>query len=165
MHVLVTAASKHGATREIAEVMATTLSDAGLQADVMEPQDVVDCRPYDAVILGSAIYAGRWMLSARRFSERHRTALLGRRVWLFSSGPVGTPLTPTEPPSDGVRLSSELRARDHLVFSGRIDEGGLDFAERVITRMARSADGDFRDWKAIRGWVRSIAAELDAVRA
>ncbi len=165
MHILVTAASKHGATREIAEVMATSLRDAGVAADAIPPDEVADPRPYDAVILGSAIYAGRWMPAARRFSQRHRTALMDRPVWLFSSGPIGTPLTPTEPPPDGVRLARELDARDHRVFGGRIDEAALDLAERVIARMARSPDGDFRDWEAIRAWARSIATELEAVRA
>ncbi|MCV0403284.1 MAG: flavodoxin domain-containing protein [Chloroflexi bacterium] len=159
MHILVSTASKHGATREIAEAIADELRRAGNDVDIAEPDLVRDCSAYDAVVLGSAVYGGRWMPSARRFGERHRTALRQRPVWLFSSGPIGTPLTPDEPPSDAVRWARELGARDHRVFAGRVDGENLDFAERIITRMVRSPDGDFRDWELIREWARTIAPD------
>jgi menaquinone-dependent protoporphyrinogen oxidase len=44
---------------------------------------------YDAVIVGGALYHGRWHRAARRFVRRHRTALRSMPVWFFSSRPLG----------------------------------------------------------------------------
>ena len=160
MRILVSAASKHGATAEIAGAIAGTLRDAGLEADVRPPAQVESLDAYDAVILGSGVYAGRWIDDARHFADRHRPALLERPTWLFSSGPIGEPLAPTEEPVDGVKLRTALGARDHRVFPGRINSSDLSWVERTITRMVKAPDGDFRDFDVVRDWVTTIASEL-----
>jgi menaquinone-dependent protoporphyrinogen oxidase len=63
--VLVTAASKHGATAEIAEAIAEVLAGNGLDPAVVPPDEVDDVAAYDAVVLGSAVYAGHWLKPAR----------------------------------------------------------------------------------------------------
>jgi menaquinone-dependent protoporphyrinogen oxidase len=55
-NILVTYASKNGATAEIAEKIGEALRHAGLQADVLPVSGVRDLNPYQAVILGSAVY-------------------------------------------------------------------------------------------------------------
>jgi Flavodoxin domain len=96
MRVLVTAASKYGATAEIAAV----LDKHGLEATVLPPEQVKGVDGYDAVVAGSAVYAGHWLKPTRELVERHAGALAGRPVWLFSSGPVGDPPKPEEDPVD-----------------------------------------------------------------
>jgi len=160
MHILVTAASKHGATAEIAEAIAASLRGARLTVDLREPNEVASLDGYDAVVLGSAVYTGRWLEASRHFTERHHAALLARPTWLFSSGPIGQPLAPTEEPVDGLRLLAELGAREHRSFPGRVNTPDLSWVERTITRMVKAPDGDFRDWDAIRDWGASIAREL-----
>ena len=160
MRILVSAASKHGATAEIADAIAGTLRDAGHEADLRPPAEVESVDGYDAVILGSAVYAGRWMDDARHFADRHRPGLLERPTWLFSSGPIGEPLAPTEEPVDGAKLGAARAARDHRVFPGRINPSDLSWVERTITRMVKAPDGDFRDWDAVREWATTIAGEL-----
>ena len=56
--ILVTAASAHGATQEIAEAIAAALRRRGLDVALLTPDDVHDVEMYDAVVLGSAVYAG-----------------------------------------------------------------------------------------------------------
>lgn len=160
MNILVTAASKHGATAEIAAAIADTLRESGLEVSIQEPGDVASLEDHDAVVLGSGVYAGRWLEPARRFSERHHAALRARPVWLFSSGPIGEPLAPAEEPADGLRLLTELHARQHRTFPGRVNTDDLGWVERTITRMVKAPDGDFRDWDAIRTWAGAIANEL-----
>lgn len=160
MHVLVSAASKHGATREIAETIAEALREAGLTVDRLDPEHVESVEPYDAVILGSGIYAGRWLEPARDVTDRCYAQLKTRPVWLFSSGPIGEPLAPTEEPPDGARLLRELDAREHRVFAGRLNSSDLGWVERTITGMLKAPNGDFRDWPAIRAWASEIAAAL-----
>jgi menaquinone-dependent protoporphyrinogen oxidase len=162
MHILVTVASRHGATTEIGMAIADELRRASHEVDVRDPADVASLDGYDAVVLGSAVYAGRWLESARRFSERHQPALRARPVWIFSSGPIGEPLAPTEEAADGLRLVTELAAHEHRTFAGRVNASDLGWVERTITRMVKAPDGDFRDWAAIRAWSSEIAASLIA---
>ena len=52
MKVLVTAASRHGATAEIAAAIGEALTARGLQASVVDPGAVTNLEGYDAVVLG-----------------------------------------------------------------------------------------------------------------
>jgi len=166
MKVLVSAASKHGATSEIAEEIGEALREAlhkrggdDVVVDVRPAEQVSSVEDYDAVVLGSAVYAGHWLQPAREVAERHVGSLAARPVWLFSSGPVGEPPKPAE--EESVDVSGILEAtgaRDHRVFPGRLDKGALGFAEKAIVLALRVAEGDFRDWDAIRDWAREIAA-------
>jgi menaquinone-dependent protoporphyrinogen oxidase len=60
-------------------------------------QDVGAIDGYDAVVLGSAVYLGNWMKPAKEFAVREAAALAAVPVWLFSSGPIGSP---PEDPAD-----------------------------------------------------------------
>ena len=91
MKILVTAGSKKGSTLEIGQAIADQLSERGFDVTTIQPQDVDGVQGYDAVILGSAVYMGKWTESVMRFADRFRDELATRRVWLFSSGPVGAP--------------------------------------------------------------------------
>jgi menaquinone-dependent protoporphyrinogen oxidase len=53
-------------------------------------------------------------------------------------------------------------ARDHRVFPGRLDKSTLGFAEKAIVLALWVAEGDFRDWDAIRVWAQEVATELHA---
>ena len=56
MKILLTASSRHGATDEVAAVIAEQLRAAGLEVDHTRPEDVADVEGYDAFVLGSAVY-------------------------------------------------------------------------------------------------------------
>ena len=161
MRVLVAASSKHGATREIAAEIGSVLEDRGLDVLVMRLEDVFDVAGFDAYVLGSAVYAGRWMGEARRFVDQHAAELAERPTWLFSSGPVGDPPKPDE--GSAVTLADALAktgAREHHLFSGRLDRRSLGLGERTVVRMVGAEDGDYRDWDDVRGWGASIADAL-----
>jgi menaquinone-dependent protoporphyrinogen IX oxidase len=78
MKVLVTAASKHGATGEIAQAIGDALRDQGLDATVLESEHVDAVDAYDAVVLGSAVYAGHWLKPARKLVARCGSGLAVR---------------------------------------------------------------------------------------
>jgi menaquinone-dependent protoporphyrinogen oxidase len=160
VNVLVSAASKHGSTAEIARVIADTLLDAGLQAVVLQPDDVEVLGGYDAVVLGSAIYAGRWLGPMKRLVERHEAALQARPVWLFSSGPAGDPLKPQGEPADVAQIRAKTGARDHQVFPGQIDRRRLGLVERAMVAAVNAPDGDFRSWESVRAWAVGIGVTL-----
>jgi len=58
IQVLVTYATKYGATAEMAEKIGQVLRQAGLHADVFPANRVSDLSPYQAVVLGSAVRNG-----------------------------------------------------------------------------------------------------------
>ena len=58
--VLVAYASKRGSTAEIAEAIAEALRQSGVSVDCIEAGKVGSVEPYDAVVLGSAVYIKRW---------------------------------------------------------------------------------------------------------
>jgi menaquinone-dependent protoporphyrinogen oxidase len=162
MKVLVSAASRHGATAEIASAIGETLTEAGLEAVVLTPDAVTTLDGYDAVILGSGIYVGHWMDTAKNLVERHSAALASRPVWLFSSGPIGEPPKPEEDPADIAEIIEATHARDHRLFAGKVDKAVLGLGEKVILKAVRAQDGDFRPWADVREWAGGIAAILKA---
>ena len=162
MKVLVTVASRQGATKEIAERIGEVLSAAGLGATVEPVEAVGDVDRYDAVVLGSVVRIGHWIEPARRFVRDHGAALATRPVWLFSSGPIGNPPRPAGDPLEIGELMATLHARDHRVFAGKLEKEGLGLAERAIVAAVRAEEGDFRPWAEIDAWAAGIAAELRA---
>lgn len=161
MRVLVAVASKHGATAEIGRVIGDTL-DAGHDVDVRRAEDVEGVDGFDAVVVGSAVYAGHWLDPAKRFITAHAEALRPLPVWLFSSGPIGSPLKPEEDPVDVSDLMEATAAVEHRIFSGKLNRSQLGFDERAIVRALGAPEGDFRDWDDIRAWASSVVAALEA---
>lgn len=162
MRVLVAVGSKHGATVEIAAAIAAELAERGLHPSVAATDDSERPSDYDAVVIGSAVYAGRWVTSAKDFVTKYQTTLLDMPVWLFSSGPIGDPPKPEELPIDVDDVMAATGAIDHRVFAGKIDKQDLGLGEKAVVMALRAPEGDFRDWGAIRSWAIEIAQTLTA---
>ncbi|MGW4060789.1 flavodoxin domain-containing protein [Amycolatopsis sp. NPDC004747] len=166
MKILVAVATRHGATREIAESVATALgvalTDAGVwsQVEVRDAGQVHSVEGFDAVVIGSAVYMGHWLEQARNLVESFSDELGKVPVWLFSSGPVGEQKRPTEEPVAVDDLVHRLNARGHRLFGGKIDRRTLKFPERAVVAALRVADADNRDWPMIRAWGREIGNSL-----
>lgn len=161
MNILIAVASKHGSTREIAEVIAEDLRAQGLAVDLQEAGEVTSIAGYAAVILGSGIYAGSWLPEAKRFAQQQHAELARVPVWVFSSGPLGA--HDPQPHDDPQKLAAPLgdvMVRDHRIFVGKLDKQNLGFGEQLIAKIVGAPDGDFRDWPAIHEWASTIAAAV-----
>lgn len=168
VRVLVAAASRHGATAELAAAMADGVRRGlGGAAEVVvhRPRDVEDVTEYDAVVLGSAVYFGHWLPEAHDLLLRCAITLWERPVWLFSSGPVGVPERPSEALLDVDEELRLARAREHRIFPGRLERSRLDLAERAMVTALRAPEGDFRDWTGVADWGAAIGNALAADRA
>ena len=121
--VLVAYATKLGSNGEIAEVIAETLREAGHHVTACSVREVKDIDGWDAVVLGSAIYAAHWQRDARRFTTRFREGLVARPLWLFSSGPLDPWLARADLPitAHGAEVTAGLGAIAHHTFGGRLD--------------------------------------------
>jgi menaquinone-dependent protoporphyrinogen oxidase len=174
MQVLVAYATRHGATRGIAERIAERLRADGLDAEARPAAQVRDADRYGAFVVGGAAYMFHWLDNATKFVERNRDLLASRPTWLFSSGPLGTDLVDkdgrdvfeTTIPKEFPRLGAMIRPRGEKVFFGALDLSAkpIGMAERFMRIMPAGRDalptGDFRDWPAIDAWADSIAAAL-----
>jgi len=163
MRVLVVTASKHGATSDIGIAIAEGLVAAGMETTAASPDAVGSLEGYDGVVLGSGIYAGHWLGSVKDFVDRNETALRSLPVWLFSSGPLGDPLKPDADPVDAASILTQVRARSHRVFGGRLDRAELGPRERAMVALVRAPYGDYRPWDEIRTWTAGIAMDVSAM--
>ncbi len=163
MRVLVTAASRHGGTAEMAGWISDGLRVEGHDAVVLDPDAVLSLDGFDAVILGSGVYAGHWLRAARSFVDRFGRELVARPVWIYSSGPVGDPRRPSGGPADGETMRLASGAREHRVFAGRIDRDTMGIGERAVIMAMRVTDRDDRPRDEVAAWASEIAAALGVI--
>jgi len=167
MRVLVTAASRHGGTDEIARRIGDELERAldfqAVEVHVRPADAVDDVLTYDAAVIGSAVYMGRWQEPARRLVEAVAASRRELPVWLFSSGPIGNPPQPEGDSEDAIALAALPFVREHATFAGKLDKHDLRLTERAVVKAVRAPEGDFRDWTAIRQWARHVASEINTI--
>ena len=169
MKAIVVYASKYGSTRGIAEFIAEKLRQHGAQADVRPVDAVHNPGDYDVLVVGSAVYMGRWLKEAAEFVRRNRAVLTNRPVWLFSSGPLGSDVSANDPklePKEIAEFREAINPKDHRIFSGALDPSKLGFAHQMMRKLpaarALFPEGDFRNWKDIEVWASSITRALKA---
>ena len=160
MHILVTAASKHGATDEVADAIAKRIEASGITVDRLAPADVTSVADYDAVIVGSATYILQWMPEAHAFMERFKDQLPVGQVWAFSVGMNGVPKHSKQDGSRVGPLLTHVKCRELRTFPGRYKPSLLSLRERSVARLAGVVEGDFRDWEAIERWADEIVDAL-----
>jgi menaquinone-dependent protoporphyrinogen oxidase len=168
MTILVTYASKHGATQGIAERIGEQLRELGRDAVVLPVEAVgdVDASTYDAFVIGGAAYFFHWMKEASEFVRRNCDVLAQGPVWLFSSGPLGSDATDptgrdpreTVVPKEFAELEEAIHPQAVRVFFGALDYQQFGFPERIFAK--RMPQGDFRDWSDIDAWAEEIVRVL-----
>ncbi|WP_052436923.1 flavodoxin domain-containing protein [Georgenia sp. SUBG003] len=161
MRILVTAASRHGATAGIAAALADRLAAIGHDVDVRPPEQVQHLVEVEAVVLGSAVYAGMWLKAAREAVDRLAPELRQRPTWLFSSGPLGDPPVVTEE-ADVSGYVAATGAVEHRTFPGALDLCRLMYSERLMVRSLHAPEGDFRDLRAVEAWADHIHSQLES---
>jgi len=160
--VLVAYATRHDSTAQIASVIAGELDAAGCVATLVEARSVDGLAQYDAAVIGSALYLGRWDEAALGLARRERTRLAAIPTWLFSSGPVGAGPATARPerlpqPADVGALAEEVGAHA-TTFGGRVDPADDGLEAQIMA--SAGLTGDWRDFARIRAWARAIAADL-----
>jgi menaquinone-dependent protoporphyrinogen oxidase len=158
--ILVAYATKKGSTKEVAEVIAEHLDDRGLATTLAPAGEITDLTAFDGIILGGALYMGRWHPEARSFVKRHRKALAAVPLAVFAMGP----LTMEESDVAGSRKQLDhalAKTRDVqpisiAIFGGVVDPAKLRFP---FSHMPAS---DARDWEAIRAWADELLETLHA---
>lgn len=160
LKILVAYGSKHGATAGIAQEIGRTLGRDGFDVTVAPAAGVHDVSGYDAVVLGSSLYAGHWHHDALRCAHDHAEALARRPVWLFSSGPLDSSaeqhgIPPVHAAATEMR---HLHARGHVTFGGSVTAETPGWIARGLVKHGKG--GDFRSPEHIQRWAHEIGDEL-----
>ena len=161
--ILVVYATKRESTHEVADALASRMRRLGHEVDVRPAAEVGTLRPYGGVVVGGALYMGRWHRDARHFLRRHRDELAELPVAVFAMGPLK--LEPDDVDGSRAQLDRALAKEPELhpvavtIFGGVVDPAKLRFP---FNRMQAS---DARDWDAIRSWADEIAARFELLVA
>ena len=163
--ILVTYATRYGATAEIAQRLGETLQLEGLAVEVLPVKEAGVPEQYAAVVLGSAVYIGGWRKEAAQYLQENEAALAKLPVWIFSSGPTGEGdpvelLKGWRIPEALKPAAERIQPRDIAVFGGALDEEKMNVLEKFVIKRVIAPTGDFRDWGAVEAWGKSIAAAL-----
>ncbi len=163
--VLVAFASRHGATRGVAERIATRLHEGGFGVGLRQVEDVGEIPPGCAVVLGSPVYDQSWPPEFDDFVGRHMQDLAGRRTWLFSVGTFGDrrrvigPLMRREP-RNIAQVRETMCPDEYRVFAGVIRRAQWPLPSRMLFHVFGGRLGDNRDWAAIDEWAETILGAL-----
>lgn len=158
--VLVAYGSKMGGTAGIAEAVAEALRAGGHDVTLLPAGRVPRRARFDAAVVGSALYAGRWRGEAVRLLKRLGRAAPKPRVWLFHSGPLGEEhAADAMPLPKKVRAAAEqLEAPEAVTFGGRLDPERAGAIGRAMAR--NGMGGDWRQLDRAEAWGRALADEL-----
>jgi menaquinone-dependent protoporphyrinogen oxidase len=162
--ILVTYASRTGSTAGVAEAIGKTLVESGAQVDVLPMQAVKDTAPYRAVVAGSAIQAGQWLPEAVQFVQAHRAVLACKPFAAFlvcmtlalKKGDYRQQVAAWLDP-----VCTLVRPVSKGLFAGTLDirkvpSLGDRLKFSLSVKMGVWAEGDHRDWNAIRAWAESL---------
>ena len=167
IRVLVAYATRFGSTREVVSAIVHELNSAdGMDAQAVEASRALDPDQYDAFVIGSPLYGGKWISSAGMFAAMMSERMNGKAVALFSIGTTGV----SKPEAgeaehkafiEGLcEVAPLLNVVGDAVFNGYFERANLPWYLRIIDRFAPTPQGDHRDWQAINEWAKSLVPKL-----
>ncbi|MBI5931323.1 MAG: flavodoxin domain-containing protein [Chloroflexi bacterium] len=164
--ILVVYATRGGTTRDLAEQVAESLRANGSGVEILAAKKVRDITPYDAVVLGSAIYFRQLMPQAVRFLEQNASYLTTHPIAIFS---VGAQMRKNVTKNHAVVdrwVRGSLKGVPQLQpvaiehFAGAIQFKRLNLLWRLLVLITFSELGDWRNLKAVQDWANRIYPQL-----
>lgn len=167
--ILVTYASQGGSTEEVSEAIGKTISENGGIVDVRPIKAVTNLSLYRAVVIGSAVYSGKWMPEAVTFVKLNQsvlrkipTAIFQVCMMLATNNEQYKRMVPD--------WLAPYRAQIHPVaedsFAGalwpnRYPKLSEKIGLHIFLATVKLKPGDYRDWDAIRLWAERTAPLLN----
>jgi menaquinone-dependent protoporphyrinogen oxidase len=165
-----------GATHQVADAVAEVLRADGASVDVRRASEVKDASPYDAIVLGTSVHAGRVPRAVPAFAKRCRKALSAKPVACFVVCLTMCEDTPENRATataylDKVReVAPGMQPVDIGLFGGALITEGEDFRrlnpllKGMVGKMAENQPEyrELQSWDAIRAWAEALPAKLAA---
>ncbi|GAA1727115.1 flavodoxin domain-containing protein [Brachybacterium phenoliresistens] len=162
MSVLIAYATHSGATRTLAEQIAETLTDLGLDPQVVHVLEDPEPSAHEAAVIGSAVRVESYEKPFVQWTRRHAEALGQRPVALFScSGSASDPAKQgKQKATDAFLAEAPFEPVAVRNLAGWVLMDRIPLHERLLLRSMRTPEGDFRDLPAVAAWAREIAPLL-----
>jgi len=162
--ILVAYASRYGSTAEVAGVIGGILREEGRDVEVKSVKDVKDVGEYQAVIIGSALRIFHLLPEAIGFARKYRSTLAGKLTAYFATGLMITNPTPENLRKAEAMLDPLKKIKEPVataLFPGRLKISRLEYPWRFyFRRLSPIAEGDYRDWDAVKKWAVELAGKL-----
>jgi len=161
--VLILFASRGGSTADTATIIAheMKLKQKEITVDVLPVKKAKDVTSYDLIILGSAIWMGRPLPEMRSFIKSYLPILKTKKVVCFAlCMNLHTETDKTIAESAAFLTPFSVCAPiETKIFAGSSDVSKLSFFPRLITKMVKTPQGDFRKIDVIKAWGAEIASK------
>ena len=139
------------------------LAGRGAEVDVLSAKEAtaagVDVSSYGMIVIGSPVYAGKWLGDALAFVKKHAEGLQVVPVAIFS---VGITIL-EDTPENRKTMAEAAKGITGLVspvatgmFAGKLDYKVLNLPMRLMVKAIKAPEGDFRKWDAIREWANGL---------
>jgi menaquinone-dependent protoporphyrinogen oxidase len=170
MRILVTYATSHGSTAEVAEFIGEKLRAKGYEVSVEDAALVMSIDIFDAFVIGSAIHSGEWLPEGVAFLEEFGDEISEKPAFCFvtcirvlEDKGYDWVLNNYMPPW----LLEKLNLLDVTAFAGKLEFEEVSWEEEWTLALkydgsypAIEYDGDFREWNEIEAWANLIARIL-----
>ncbi len=166
--ILVAYGTVHGSTAEIAARIGARLSDAGFDTDVLHANLGIDVAKYDAIVVGSPMYAGTWVSDPAIMLVGNRDRVEHLPIALFSVGMIDVKHAgQLQQEHDAWIEKAFVGEGMHLnvvssgVFNGAFWRSNLPWWMRFIDAVMRvTPQGDHRQWDVIESWADETSNAL-----
>lgn len=161
--ILITYASRTRVTSGVAHIIGEELAKREAKIDMHFILDVNDISAYDIVVIGSSVRYGHWLPEAVQFVKIHQRNLQQKKVVYFV---VGMTLRENTPENRAAILTALTQVRQWVepmdigLFAGALKPRKLGFIARIVAKLIKIPEGDFRDIPAIRAWAEQLAEKL-----
>ena len=160
--------TKHGSTAEIAARIGERFTAAGHDTDVLQANLGIDVAKYDAMVVGSPMYAARWLPEPALLLIANRERVSNLPIALFSVGMIDVKHPgKLREEHDGWVEKAFNEENVHLnivsatMFKGSYSRSNLPMYLRIIDAILRiTPTGDHREWDEIESWADEAAATL-----
>jgi menaquinone-dependent protoporphyrinogen oxidase len=161
--VLVCYATRYGSTGEIASIIAGELQKREFEVTLSPLSQVANPGNFDAVVIGSPVYMGKWLAEARDFVSRFRKDLQNLPVAVFTVGysfrnRMKADIIPSDDALASIVIFFSPRAKGY--FAGRVDTDRMSLTDREIILLAGITPGDFLNPDEVQQWARELPSRL-----
>lgn len=157
---LVVYATRCGSTKRVAEIISDELAKKGYTSELTTPDKSKDVAPYDMVVVGTAIRAGKCMSEAQGFLKAKSNELAAKKTSLFVvclTMKDDNEKARAEADAYFKPLESLVKPSSKGMFAGAMDFAKVPFLLRPILKKMGTPEGDFVDEGKIRDWARQIS--------
>ena len=163
--------TRYGSTRDIAECIRHRLMDAGFDTDLLQANREIDVTKYDALVVGSPLYAGQWLADPALLLIVNKERLTTTPVALFSVGMIDIkhPGKLREEHDAWIEKafiqeSMSLNIIASTSFNGAYFRRNFPLWMRIVDSILRiTSQGDYRQWDEIENWADETAKCLKQI--